>query len=66
MRPETVMEITGHSSYKTMLRYNKITDKIKINEFHDAWGKSIKLGDDAFEGATFSFGTMLKNSDPKV
>ena len=66
MRPETVMEITGHSSYKTMLRYNKITDKIKINEFHNAWGKSIKLGDDAFEGATFSFGTMLKNSDPKV
>jgi integrase len=39
MRPETVMSITGHKSYKTMLRYNKLTDKSKIEEFQITWGE---------------------------
>lgn len=40
MRAETVMEITGHKSYKMFKRYIKITDKIKRIEMHKAWSKS--------------------------
>jgi len=40
MRPETVMSITGHKSYKTMLRYNKISEEMKVEEFQSVWGKS--------------------------
>lgn len=37
LRPETVMEITGHESYKVMQRYISITDKVKNREFFAAW-----------------------------
>lgn len=60
MRPETVMSITGHTSYKTMLRYNKLTDKVKIEEFQDVWGKSEKTFDDVFGNAKISIGDMNK------
>jgi site-specific recombinase XerD len=38
MRPEVLMEFTGHKSYKTMLAYNKILESKKIEEFHKIWG----------------------------
>ena len=41
MRPETVMSITGHTSIKTMYRYNKLTEKAKIKETQEAWRKTI-------------------------
>jgi integrase len=37
MRPETVMEITGHKDYKTMKRYIKITSKVKETEMKKIW-----------------------------
>ncbi len=39
MRPETVMEITGHKDYKTMKKYIKITSKVKHNEMNSVWKK---------------------------
>lgn len=41
MRPETVMSITGHTSIKTMYRYNKLTEEAKIKETQEAWKKTI-------------------------
>ena len=38
MRPETVMEITGHKDYKTMKKYLKITSKVKTDEMNKVWG----------------------------
>ena len=38
MRPETVMEITGHKDYKTMKQYVKITSKVKADEMNTVWG----------------------------
>jgi len=63
MRPETVMSITGHTSYKTMLRYNKLTDKVKIEEFQSVWGKSEKTFDDVFGNAELSVGKKTENKD---
>lgn len=40
MRPETVMEITGHKDYKTMKKYIKITSKVKHNEMNNVWKKA--------------------------
>lgn len=37
MRPETVMEITGHRDYKTLKRYIKITSKVKALEMKKIW-----------------------------
>lgn len=37
LRPEMVMEITGHKEYKTMKKYMKITDKRKEIELKQAW-----------------------------
>ncbi len=39
LRPEMVMEITGHKEYKTMKKYMKITDKRKEIEMKQAWEK---------------------------
>ncbi len=38
MRAETVMKISGHKDMKTLMRYVKITDKIKEVEMNQAWG----------------------------
>ncbi len=38
MRPETVMEITGHKDYSIFRKYIKITSKIKVNEMSNIWG----------------------------
>ncbi|MCX7874631.1 MAG: site-specific integrase [Melioribacteraceae bacterium] len=37
LRPEMVMEITGHKEYKTMKKYMRITDKRKEIELKQAW-----------------------------
>jgi len=37
MRAETVMQITGHKSFKTLKKYIKITDKVKTLEMGRAW-----------------------------
>jgi integrase len=37
MRPETVMEITGHKDYKMMKKYIKISSKVKETEMRAAW-----------------------------
>ena len=63
MRPETVMSITGHTSYKTMLRYNKLTDKVKIEEFQEVWGKSEKTFDDVFGNAEVTIGEKKKKKN---
>ena len=43
MRPEVLMEFTGHKSYKTMLAYNKILETKKIEEFHRIWGNEKQV-----------------------
>ncbi|MDX2191449.1 MAG: tyrosine-type recombinase/integrase [Bacteroidota bacterium] len=37
LRPEIVQSITGHEDYKTMKKYLKITDMVKVNEFRKVW-----------------------------
>lgn len=39
VRPEVVMEITGHKDYGTFKKYVKITSKVKIIELTRAWNK---------------------------
>ncbi len=60
MRPELVMSITGHSSYKTMLRYNKISHDIKVKEFQEAWGVTPMDYNDIFGNFTLSVGGKKK------
>lgn len=43
MRPETIMEITGHQSYKTFRKYIKITSKVKHQEMNKYWKKTSHL-----------------------
>lgn len=40
MRAETVMSITGHTNYRTMQKYVKITDKVKLTEMASVWHKN--------------------------
>lgn len=37
MRPEVVASVTGHTSLKQLMRYTKITDKVKSQELKNAW-----------------------------
>lgn len=41
--PEIVMEITGHSTYKMMKKYLKITNEQKREEMNRAWSKGAKI-----------------------
>ena len=43
MRPETVMEITGHKDYKMFRKYIKITEKIKKIEMKRVWSREPVL-----------------------
>lgn len=43
MRPQTVMAITGHKTYKEFQKYIKITDNVKLKEMNEAWTKEPKL-----------------------
>jgi integrase len=38
MRPEVLMQITGHKNFKTLMRYVKIVDRVKSDELMKAWG----------------------------
>jgi integrase len=62
MRPETLMEFTGHKSYKTMLRYNKIDEETRVEEFQKTWGYSVKSKSNDFKSVV-TFGTIhsIKN-----
>jgi len=42
MKPEVVMAITGHKSYRMMQKYLKITDETKRDEMEKIWGKSLR------------------------
>jgi len=41
MRPEMVMAITGHKSYKNFKKYIKLTDKVKKIELKRIWNKPL-------------------------
>ncbi|MFC2103389.1 site-specific integrase [Bacteroidota bacterium] len=43
MKPETIMEITGHTNYKTFRKYVKITSKVKHLEMNKFWKKPAHL-----------------------
>ena len=43
MKPETIMEITGHTNYKTFRKYVKITSKVKHQEMNKFWKKPSHL-----------------------
>lgn len=43
MKPDVIMSITGHKSYKMMQRYLKIADKHKIDEMEKAWGSGLRI-----------------------
>lgn len=43
MRPETVMNITGHKEYNTFKKYIKITSKVKSAEMKRVWDKENSL-----------------------
>jgi integrase len=42
MKPEVIMAITGHSSYRMMQRYLKILDGDKREEMDKAWGSPLR------------------------
>lgn len=44
MRAETLMQITGHKSFKTLKKYIKITDKVKTLEMDKAWKQEPEKG----------------------
>jgi integrase len=43
MKADTIMEITGHTSYKTFRKYIKITSKVKHQEMNKFWKKPSHL-----------------------
>ncbi len=42
MKPDVIMAITGHSSYKMMQKYLKIADQHKREEMDKTWGNSLR------------------------
>ena len=43
MKPDVIMAITGHTTYKMMQKYLKIADNFKREEMDKAWGSPLKL-----------------------
>ena len=43
MKPDVIMAITGHKTYKMMQKYLKIADQHKRDEMDKAWGSSLRL-----------------------
>jgi len=43
MRPEIIMAITGHTTYKMMSKYLKITSKSKRDEMDQIWGSPLRI-----------------------
>ncbi len=48
MRPEIVMQITGHKSYRIFKKYIKITDKVKALEMRQIWDRKDRGGENPF------------------
>ena len=40
MRPETVMKITGHTDFKMLKKYIRLTEKVAAQEMADVWGEN--------------------------
>ncbi|MGA7721012.1 MAG: tyrosine-type recombinase/integrase [Ignavibacteriaceae bacterium] len=43
MKPDVIMAITGHTTYRMMQKYLKIADEHKREEMDKAWGKSLRV-----------------------
>jgi integrase len=43
MKPDVIMAITGHSTYRMMQRYLKIADEHKREEMDKVWGSPLRL-----------------------
>jgi integrase len=43
MKPDVIMSITGHKTYRMMQRYLKIADQHKKDEMDKAWGSGLRL-----------------------
>ena len=43
MKPDVIMAITGHSTYRMMQRYLKIADEHKREEMDKVWGSSLRI-----------------------
>lgn len=43
MKPDVIMAITGHTTYRMMQKYLKIADEHKREEMDKAWGSSLRL-----------------------
>jgi site-specific recombinase XerD len=41
MTPENIMKITGHSDFKAMRPYLKITDRLRKEQFEKTWGRGL-------------------------
>ncbi len=42
MKPEVIMKITGHKSYKMFQKYLKIADSHIKDEMFEAWGNPLQ------------------------
>ena len=45
MKPDVIMAITGHTTYRMMQKYLKIADELKREEMDKVWGSPLKLMD---------------------
>lgn len=45
MRPEIVMEITGHKDYRTFKKYIKISSNVKATEMNKAWSRKPSVAE---------------------
>ncbi len=43
MKPDVIMAITGHKTYKMMQKYINIADKTKRDEMDKVWGNSLRV-----------------------
>ncbi len=43
MKPDVIMAITGHKTYRMMQKYLKIADETKRDEMDKVWGSSLRM-----------------------
>ena len=43
MKPDVIMAITGHTTYRMMQRYLKIADEHKREEMNKVWGSNLRI-----------------------
>ena len=43
MKPDVIMAITGHKTYRMMQKYLKIADETKRDEMDKVWGSSLRV-----------------------